>query len=106
MRKNINYINIKEMIQLENRNYIVRDEILFYNLGLVKIYSIHKLSQKTFGDIAFIENVFQVDDVEVPTKLAFSLKKQYGNSINNLLLVRVDGKWFELQSKKQLFRFK
>ena len=68
MFKNINYIEIKEIMQLENRSYIVREKILFYNLDLVKIYSMYKLSQKTFGDIAFIENVFQVDDMEVPTK--------------------------------------
>ena len=96
MFKNINYIEIKEIMQLENRSYIVREKILFYNLDLVKIYSMHKLSQKTFGDIAFIENVFNVDDVEVPTKLAFSLKKQYGDSVINLLLVRIDKNWFEL----------
>jgi|GEM_PF-1842548 hypothetical protein len=100
MFKNINYIEIKEIMQLENRSYIVREKILFYNLDLVKIYSMYKLSQKTFGDIAFIENVFQVDDMEVPTKLAFSLKKQYGNDISNLLLVRVNGNWLELWLEK------
>ena len=40
--------------------------------------------------------IFKVDDVEVPTKLAFSLKKQYGDSVINLLLVRIDKNWFEL----------
>lgn len=100
MFKNINYIEIKEIMQLENRSYIVREKILFYNLDLVKIYSMYKLSQKTFGDITFIENVFQVDDMEVPTKLAFSLKKQYGNDISNLLLVRVNGNWLELWLEK------
>lgn len=96
MNENINYIEIKEIMQLENRSYMVRDKILFYNSSLVKIYSMYKLSQKTFGDIAFVENVFQVDDAGVPTKLAFSLKKQYGDNVNNLLLVRNDKNWFEL----------
>mgnify|MGYP000700253469 CR=1 FL=1 len=43
---------------------------------------------------------FKVDDVEVPTKLAFSLKKQYGDSVINLLLVRIDKNWFELWLEK------
>ncbi|WP_032848163.1 hypothetical protein [Fusobacterium sp. CM22] len=96
MLKNVNYIKIKEMMQLENRSYMVREKILFYNFNLVIIHSIYEVSKKTFGDIAFIANVFKVDDVEVPTKLAFSLKKQYGDSVINLLLVRIDKNWFEL----------
>lgn len=96
MPKNINYIEIKEMMQLENRSYMVRDKILFYNFNLVIISSIYEVSKKTFGDIAFIEKVYFIDDVEVPTKLAFSLKKQYGDSVINLLLVRIDKNWFEL----------
>ena len=96
MLKNVNYIKIKEMMQLENRSYMVREKSLFYNFNLVIIHSIYEVSKKTFGDIAFIANVFKVDDVEVPTKLAFSLKKQYGDSVINLLLVRIDKNWFEL----------
>ena len=95
MLKNINYIEIKETMQLEHRSYMVRNKILFYNFNLIT-HSIYEVSKKTFGDIAFIENVFKVDDVEVPTKLAFSLKKQYGDSVINLLLVRIDKNWFEL----------
>ena len=38
--------------------------------------------------------------MEVPTKLAFSLKKQYGNDISNLLLVRDNGNWLELWLEK------
>ena len=75
---------------------MVRDKILFYKFNLVIISSIYEVSKKTFGDIAFIEKVYFIDDVEVPTKLAFSLKKQYGDNVNNLLLVRNDKNWFEL----------
>lgn len=100
MLKNINYIEIKETMQLEHRSYMVRNKILFYNFNLIITHSIYEVSKKTFGDIAFIENVFKVDDVEVPTKLAFSLKKQYGDSVINLLLVRIDKNWFELWLEK------
>jgi hypothetical protein len=79
---------------------MVRNKILFYNFNLIITHSIYEVSKKTFGDIAFIENVFKVDDVEVPTKLAFSLKKQYGDSVINLLLVRIDKNWFELWLEK------
>ena len=79
---------------------MVRNKILFYNFNLIITHSIYEVSKKTFGDIAFIENVFKVDDVEVPTKLAFSLKKQYGNDISNLLLVRDNGNWLELWLEK------
>ena len=96
MLKNINYIEIKETMQLEHRSYMVRNKILFYNFNLIITHSIYEVSKKTFGDIAFIENVFKVDDVEVPTKLAFSLKKQYGDSLINLILDRIDKYCFEV----------
>ncbi|WP_335942431.1 hypothetical protein [Fusobacterium polymorphum] len=100
MEKNINFTTIKQIIQKGDKGYIVRDKILFYDLDIVAIHSLYDVSKKALADIAFIENVFHIDDIEVPTKLAFSLKKQYGDDVSNLLLIMSDGKWFELWIEK------
>ncbi|WP_320951029.1 hypothetical protein [Fusobacterium sp.] len=100
MNKNINFISIKEIIEKDNKGYMVKDKVLFYDFNLIRIHSLYEVSKKTFGDIFFIENVYQIDDLEVPTKLTFTLKKQYGKDVDNLLLVFSDGKWHELWIKK------
>lgn len=100
MKKNVSFKKIKETLENASERYLIKEHNLFYQIDKIRIHSLTELKKIEFLNANSIENVFQVDDMEVPTKLAFSLKKQYGNDISNLLLVRVNGNWLELWLEK------
>ena len=100
MKKNVSFKKIKKTLENASERYLIKEHNLFYLSDKIRIHSLTELKKIEFLNANSIENVFQVDDMEVPTKLAFSLKKQYGNDISNLLLVRVNGNWLELWLEK------
>jgi hypothetical protein len=96
MKKNIELQKIKETLEKNQKGYFLEEKNLFYLSDKIRIYTLSELRKIEVLDVCLIEKVYFIDDVEVPTKLAFSLKKQYGDSVINLLLVRIDKNWFEL----------
>ncbi|KXA22290.1 hypothetical protein KST10_07425 [Fusobacterium animalis] len=100
MKEIINYQKIKEDLEKNQKGYIVKKHCLFYLSNQIKIHSLGNISQIEFINLYSIENIYQIDDLEVPTKLTFTLKKQYGKDVDNLLLVFSDGKWHELWIEK------
>ena len=96
MKKNIDLRKIKEILEKNEKEYLLENKNLFYLSNKIRIHTLSKPRKIEFFDICFIEKVYLIDDAEVPTKLAFSLKKQYGDSVINLLLVRIDKNWFDL----------